>query len=98
MVGRLLTSRPPLSDCSETGRGAMNCQVLTSESSRFYILIPLAATRRGAARCRVYPLKRSAFEGFVLSHSGCVGRLRSGRIERDGPAGINVYNERAGTK
>src|SRR5205085_12677259 len=35
---------------------------------------------------------------FVLSHSGCVGRLRSGRIERDGPAGINVYNERAGTK
>ena len=30
---------------------------------------------------------------FVLSRSGCLGHLTSGRIERVGPTGLNVYSE-----
>lgn len=36
-------------------------------------------------------LSEAAVLFFVLRGSGCVGRLTSGRIERDGAARLNVY-------
>ena len=29
---------------------------------------------------------------YVMRTSGCVGRFTSGRVERTGPPGVNVYN------
>ena len=43
------------------------------------------------------PLSNEASLVFVLRHSGCVGRLVSGRIERSGMAGIHVYTGLDGT-
>ena len=37
------------------------------------------------------PLSDTATLVFVLRRSGCVGRLTSGRIERDSSGGINVH-------
>lgn len=31
---------------------------------------------------------------FVLKHSGCAGRLTSGRVERRGSSGLNVFDYR----
>ena len=41
-------------------------------------------------------LSGTAMLVFVLRHSGCVGRLTSGRIERVGPAEHNVYTQPGG--
>ena len=44
------------------------------------------------------PLSDTAVLIFVLHRSGCVGRLTSGRIERDGPDGLNVYTGPGGCR
>ena len=33
---------------------------------------------------------------YVLHHSGCVGRLTAGRVERDGLGPLNVYDRYGG--
>ena len=41
-------------------------------------------------------LSDTAMLVFVLRHSGCVGRLTSGRIEWVGPAELNVHTKPSG--
>ena len=43
-------------------------------------------------------LSDTAMLKFVLRRSGCVGQLTSGRIERDGPDGLNVYTGPGGCR
>jgi hypothetical protein len=41
---------------------------------------------------RRMPLSHDLALVYVLHRSGCVGRLNSGRVSRDGATGLNVYD------